>query len=113
MAPKSQENMEERVESPRPGSKDPTTPEPPKPPSKIIRVLTVFVYVLSVSLTAILLSIYYIFLWEGRPHLGALVAVDMRNGTENETSVDRYFNVISKRVKSTRSKYKIEQCFGI
>lgn len=70
MAPRSQKNAEETVDSPRPSNKDPLT-EPPKPTSKIIRILTVFVYVLSVSLTAILLSIYYIFLWKGEPHLGA------------------------------------------
>lgn len=71
MAPKNQENAEETIDPPpRPSSKDPFS-EPPKPTSKIIRILTVFVYVLSVSLTAILLSIYYIFLWKGEPHLGA------------------------------------------
>nr|CAH7759283.1 unnamed protein product [Callosobruchus chinensis] len=43
----------------------------PKPTPKIIRVLTVMAYVLSVSMAAILLSIYYIFMWEGKPHLGA------------------------------------------
>ncbi|VEN51681.1 unnamed protein product, partial [Callosobruchus maculatus] len=45
----------------------------PKPTPKIIRVLTVMAYVLSVSMAAILLSIYYIFMWEGKPHLGARV----------------------------------------
>lgn len=43
----------------------------PKAKPKMIRVLTVLAYVLSVSMTAILLSIYYIFMWEGRPHLGS------------------------------------------
>nr|XP_023021066.1 uncharacterized protein LOC111509534 [Leptinotarsa decemlineata] len=46
----------------------------PKPQPKIIRVLTVMAYVLSVSMAAILLSIYYIFMWDGRPHLGARVS---------------------------------------
>lgn len=80
MAPKNQDsaNAEENGDSPRPGSKDPTT-EPPKPTSKMIRVLTVFVYVLSVSLTAILLSVYYIFIWEGKPHLGALKSPESMN----------------------------------
>lgn len=39
---------------------------------KVLRVLTVMAYVLSVSMAAILLSIYYIFMWQGRPHIGAL-----------------------------------------
>lgn len=37
----------------------------PKPQRKIIRVLTVMAYMLSVSMAAILLSIYYIFVWNG------------------------------------------------
>lgn len=44
----------------------------PKQKPKAIRVLTVMAYILSVSMAAILLSIYYIFMWEGRPHLGAV-----------------------------------------
>lgn len=43
----------------------------PKEKPKVIRVLTVIAYVLSVSMAAILLSIYYIFMWEGHPHIGA------------------------------------------
>lgn len=35
---------------------------------KIIRVLTVCAYLISVSLAAIMLSVYYIFLWEPKPH---------------------------------------------
>ncbi|KAG5890149.1 hypothetical protein JTB14_010167 [Gonioctena quinquepunctata] len=46
----------------------------PKPKPKIIRVLTVLAYVLSVSMAAILLSIYYIFMWDGKPHIGAQVS---------------------------------------
>ncbi|CAG9813553.1 unnamed protein product [Phaedon cochleariae] len=42
-----------------------------KPKPKAIRVLTVLAYVLSVSMAAIMLSIYYIFMWDGRPHIGA------------------------------------------
>lgn len=37
-------------------------------PSKIIRVLTVVAYILSVSMAAILLSIYYIFMWSEQRH---------------------------------------------
>ncbi|KAK5647623.1 hypothetical protein RI129_002515 [Pyrocoelia pectoralis] len=38
-----------------------------KQQSKLIRVLTVVAYILSVSLVAIILSVYYIFMWEGKP----------------------------------------------
>lgn len=34
---------------------------------KVIRVLTVCAYLICVSLAAIMLSIYYIFLWEPKP----------------------------------------------
>lgn len=96
MAPKSQENTDETVETPRPSGKDPLG-EPPKPTSKIIRILTVFVYVLSVSLTAILLSIYYIFLWKGEPHLGARSnqqepAAMISNGYEDVTGTQKHMN---------------------
>lgn len=37
----------------------------PKQKPKLIRVLTVLAYILSVSMAAILLSIYYIFIWTG------------------------------------------------
>jgi hypothetical protein len=36
----------------------------PKKIRKIVRVLTVIAYVLSVSLAAIILSLYYLFLWD-------------------------------------------------
>ncbi|KAF2879477.1 hypothetical protein ILUMI_26701 [Ignelater luminosus] len=45
-----------------------------KPQSKAIRVLTVLVYILCVSLAAILLSIYYIFIWDGQPTLTVIKA---------------------------------------
>jgi hypothetical protein len=36
----------------------------PKKKRKVIRVLTVVAYVLSVSMAAIMLSLYYVFLWD-------------------------------------------------
>jgi hypothetical protein len=36
----------------------------PKKVRRIVRVLTVMAYVLSVSLAAIMLSLYYVFLWD-------------------------------------------------
>lgn len=39
----------------------------PKQHKKIIRLLTVMAYVFSVSLAAILLSLYYVFLWDPKP----------------------------------------------
>ncbi|XP_018568533.1 uncharacterized protein LOC108908864 isoform X1 [Anoplophora glabripennis] len=50
----------------------------PKPKPKMIRVLTVLAYVLSVSMAAILLSIYYIFMWDGKPHIGARRSEDVK-----------------------------------
>lgn len=37
----------------------------PKHKKKVVRVLTVIAYVFSVSLAAIMLSMYYIFIWQG------------------------------------------------
>lgn len=37
----------------------------PKHKKKVVRVLTVVAYVFSVSLAAIMLSMYYIFIWQG------------------------------------------------
>ncbi|XP_054258123.1 putative transmembrane protein INAFM2 isoform X1 [Macrosteles quadrilineatus] len=37
----------------------------PKHKKKVVRVLTVIAYVFSVSLAAIMLSLYYIFIWQG------------------------------------------------
>lgn len=44
----------------------------PKTKPKIIRVLTVLAYILSVSMAAILLSVYYVFVWDGNQHNSAL-----------------------------------------
>nr|XP_015837208.1 PREDICTED: uncharacterized protein LOC103313833 isoform X3 [Tribolium castaneum] len=54
-------NVDDSPESPV-DSKDNALFEPKAQP-KIIRVLTVLAYILSVSMAAILLSIYYIFMW--------------------------------------------------
>lgn len=50
-----------------------------KPVSKAVRVLTVLAYLLSVSLAAILLSVYYVCVWKS-PDLPPL------NGTDPATS---------------------------
>lgn len=47
-------------------------PIKPKTPSKAIRLLTVIAYVLSVSMAAIFLSIYYIFIWKDKTLVSAL-----------------------------------------
>lgn len=39
----------------------------PKHKKKLVRVLTVVAYVFFVSLAAIMLSLYYVFLWKGYP----------------------------------------------
>lgn len=61
-------------------SKD--NPYEPKEKPKLIRVLTVLAYMLSVSMAAILLSVYYVFVWDGHPHLGSLTQEKpIENGT--------------------------------
>lgn len=52
------------IEITRPVDKIPTLSQTKAQP-KLIRVLTVLAYILSVSMAAILLSIYYIFIWKG------------------------------------------------
>uniref|UniRef100_A0A6P7GEQ2 Uncharacterized protein LOC114341470 n=1 Tax=Diabrotica virgifera virgifera TaxID=50390 RepID=A0A6P7GEQ2_DIAVI len=63
----------------------------PKPKPKMIRVLTVLAYVLSVSMAAIFLSIYYIFMWNGEPHLGAHKSVSLNFSSIGES--DNRLNV--------------------
>lgn len=43
-----------------------------KPNKKAIRILTVAAYVLCVSLAAIMLSLYYIFIWDGNKSLNII-----------------------------------------
>lgn len=50
----------------------------PKPASKFVRLLVVLAYVLSVSMVAILLSIYYLFVWEEH--------ITIKNVTESTVS---------------------------
>lgn len=52
---------------------------------KVIRVLTVCAYLLCVSLAAIILSIYYIFLWEPKRHDPS----DLNSGTHGNGPVHR------------------------
>ncbi|GLH04544.1 Uncharacterized protein GBIM_10233 [Gryllus bimaculatus] len=47
----------------------------PREKSKVIRVLTVLAYVLSVSLAAIMLSLYYVFLWDPKMPSGGSAAM--------------------------------------
>ncbi|XP_018328912.1 putative uncharacterized protein DDB_G0284213 [Agrilus planipennis] len=55
------------------GPTGPTAPSPdpfqPKKQSKLIRILTVIAYMLSVSMAAIFLSAYYIFMYDAQPTL--------------------------------------------
>lgn len=65
----------------------------PKPQPKFIRVLTVMAYMLSVSMAAILLSIYYIFVWNGggtgkqqQPSPAPLIS--LRNDYDNNSTFE-------------------------
>ena len=50
--------------TPGSGDGDDTDPYEPKQNTKIFRILTVLIYVFTVSFGAILLSLYYLFLWD-------------------------------------------------
>ncbi|CAH1111268.1 unnamed protein product [Psylliodes chrysocephalus] len=58
----------------------------PKPKPKMIRFLTVLAYVLSVSMAAIFLSVYYIFMWHGEPHLGAQRSIFVNHSVHERTT---------------------------
>jgi len=53
----------------------------PKENKKIVRIFTVILYMFSVSLGAILLSLYYVFIWKN-PHTSALDRADNLTDTE-------------------------------
>lgn len=54
----------------------------PKHKKKLVRVLTVVAYVFFVSLAAIMLSLYYVFLWKGYPK-------EIKNTTVTESPLCR------------------------
>merc|ERR1719471_441701 len=53
----------------------------PKQNRKIVRIFTVILYMFSVSLGAILLSLYYVFIWKN-PHTSALDRADNLTDTD-------------------------------
>lgn len=55
----------------------------PKQNKKIVRIFTVILYMFSVSLGAILLSLYYVFIWKN-PHTSALDRAGLDNLTETD-----------------------------
>ncbi|XP_030762531.1 uncharacterized protein LOC115887283 isoform X2 [Sitophilus oryzae] len=87
----------------------------PKDKPKAIRVLTVMAYVLSVSMAAILLSIYYIFMWQGRPHLGAQHIGDIgcpppfKNCTYNVTSIQKFIPRYEKLISEDQLQQNITE----
>lgn len=62
--PKSPDRKPEEIEDPFSRAKELAEN---KISSKFVRVLTVMAYILSVSMVAILLSLYYVFLWDPAP----------------------------------------------
>ncbi|XP_022817894.1 uncharacterized protein LOC111350508 isoform X1 [Spodoptera litura] len=56
-----------------------------KPASKLVRVLTVLAYLLSVSLAAILLSVYYVVVWRAPESAGEVGEVSARRTGPNTT----------------------------
>lgn len=62
-----------------------------KPASKVVRVLTVLAYLLSVSLAAILLSVYYVCVWRSPEiSLEAVDAVEASARRDNRTQHQVY-----------------------
>ncbi|KAH9639276.1 hypothetical protein HF086_014140 [Spodoptera exigua] len=56
-----------------------------KPASKLVRVLTVLAYLLSVSLAAILLSVYYVVVWRAPESAAEVGEVSARRTGPNTT----------------------------
>ncbi|KAL7633096.1 UNVERIFIED_CONTAM: hypothetical protein RMT77_016458 [Armadillidium vulgare] len=52
---------------------------------KIVRLLTVIAYVISVSMAAIILSLYYVFLWEPKIKYSDVVAAQRHGFADNNT----------------------------
>uniref|UniRef100_A0A1L8D774 Uncharacterized protein n=1 Tax=Nyssomyia neivai TaxID=330878 RepID=A0A1L8D774_9DIPT len=110
MSYKSNYNPEEKIILARDDAKDRLYE--PKPNKKAIRILTVAAYVLCVSLAAIMLSLYYIFLWDPsiKPSMHSKVtpcdktiipenvAIKLANSTE--ISPDQFFKLFLKRYKT-------------
>ncbi|XP_055700162.1 uncharacterized protein LOC129799897 [Phlebotomus papatasi] len=110
MSYKSNYNPEEKIILARDDAKDRLYE--PKPNKKAIRILTVAAYVLCVSLAAIMLSLYYIFLWDPsiKPSMYTKVtncdkniipehvAIKLVNSTE--VSPEQFFKIFLKRYQA-------------
>uniref|UniRef100_A0A1B0CQF5 Uncharacterized protein n=1 Tax=Lutzomyia longipalpis TaxID=7200 RepID=A0A1B0CQF5_LUTLO len=110
MSYKSNYNPEEKIILARDDAKDRLYE--PKPNKKAIRILTVAAYVLCVSLAAIMLSLYYIFLWDPsiKPSIHSKpiscdktvipenIAIKLANSTE--ISPEQFFRIFLKRYKT-------------
>lgn len=67
----------------------------PKHKKKLVRVLTVVAYVFFVSLAAIMLSLYYVFLWNGHQKKTVPLHSKCRNDTSGAYLYDCYFIVVN------------------
>ncbi|KAF5303617.1 hypothetical protein FQA39_LY09864 [Lamprigera yunnana] len=83
--------------------------------SKVVRVLIVLAYVLSVSLAAIILSAYYVFVWDGKPKLSYQICEqgEMDHGRTNHSHDNRTDIVIPDfvRYKKISSESRILDVF--
>ncbi|XP_059611235.1 putative transmembrane protein INAFM1 [Phlebotomus argentipes] len=110
MSYKSNYNPEEKIILARDDAKDRLYE--PKPNKKAIRILTVAAYVLCVSLAAIMLSLYYIFLWDPtvKPSMHAKVPncdktiipenVAIKLANSSEISPEQFFKIFLKRYQA-------------
>ncbi|GJQ66486.1 hypothetical protein Trydic_g4479 [Trypoxylus dichotomus] len=75
----------------------------PKPKPKLVRVLTVLAYILSVSMAAILLSVYYVFMWDGQPTLARRTDPSMQHriGLRDYDYSDTYSKSIGGMTKTS------------
>ncbi|GAB0088276.1 uncharacterized protein DMENIID0001_026710 [Sergentomyia squamirostris] len=114
MSYKSNYNPEEKIILARDDAKDRLYE--PKPNKKAIRILTVAAYVLCVSLAAIMLSLYYIFLWDpstkppmfpkNKLIIPEYVAIQLLNSTE--VSPEEFRKILIQRYQQSSDSDLLE-----
>ncbi|XP_039281505.1 putative transmembrane protein INAFM2 isoform X1 [Nilaparvata lugens] len=84
----------------------------PKPNQKAVRVLTVIAYVFSVSLAAITLSLYYVFLW--KPAASSKIATYNTSASASSSAVASncaQYHTVSQRSAETPRVLPIQESF--
>ncbi|RZF47484.1 hypothetical protein LSTR_LSTR007411 [Laodelphax striatellus] len=81
----------------------------PKPNQKAMRVLTVIAYVFSVSLAAITLSLYYVFLW--KPAASSRVATYNTSASASTSNNCGQYHTVAQRSAETPRVLPIQESF--